>query len=421
MIRKKLKILLILSNFYSDSFPSWPEIVGIYGINFPKKGHEIIWVMPYKCGIFNKVNMIDKKFPNVKIFLIPFTKSSNIVIIGISFILYYFRLLLYLPKLIKKDYHTILQVRDDIIATIISLGVKFYLKIIVTFNYSFPIYEGFFEKYKLKRYSFFLLMYRKFLDIVLKNILLKKVDYVFPISTRMIDQLSERGINKEKMYPIDLGVEPSILKIDDKLKINFIKKYNLENDFIFIYIGTMTKERGIELVIKSFKRLIQNKSNVKLLLVGDVENYLQEMVNELNLEKNVIFTGRLQYLDVPYLIDISYAGLSIIKPLDCFFVSSPCKLFEYMFLKKPVLANIEIPENKNVIESSNGGLLASYNLNDIYNKMKHLIENPLEAKEQGNNGYDWVIENRTFSKKTEKIEKIYNKLLSIHYKNKKQN
>ena len=53
--KNKIRMLLILSDFYDEKKLSWPEVMGIYGINLPKRGHEISWILPYRIGIFNKI------------------------------------------------------------------------------------------------------------------------------------------------------------------------------------------------------------------------------------------------------------------------------------------------------------------------------------------------------------------------------
>ena len=90
----KIRMLLVLVNFFEKERPTWPEVIGIYGTNFHDNRHDIHWIMPHKTGFFNKMKVV--YFRNVKIYLIPFTRSNNIILKALSTIMYQVRLLIFL-------------------------------------------------------------------------------------------------------------------------------------------------------------------------------------------------------------------------------------------------------------------------------------------------------------------------------------
>jgi len=405
-------MLLILSNFYDEDMPSWPEVIGVYGINLPKRGHKIHWIMPYKTKIFHKIKK--ECYNNVGIYLIPFTSSDSRVLKAFSMALYQLRLLIFILESIGKERYNIIQIRDDAIAGIIGVFVKFIFKIPVTFNYSFPFYQGVYEEYKNGFKNFPTLLYWKLMDIILIKIVLKHSNFIFPISIEMAKELERRGIKGKKMFPLPLGIEPKIFESKLSKESAIRKKYCLKgSDFLYIYVGTIAKIRELKTVVKAFKKIVEVNPNAKLLLVGDGDDLqnLKEGVRNWRIDDNVIFTGRAPYWDVPSYIGIADVGLSLIYPRKCYYVSSPCKLFEYMALKKPIIANKEIPEHERVIRDGGNGLLTNYDEDEIADAMLWMMDHREHLNQMGNKGYKWVMKNRTFGEIAEKLEGIYTNLL----------
>jgi len=405
-------MLLILSNFYDENMPSWPKTIAIHGVNLIHKGYNIHWIMPHKTGVFNKIEK--SSYNEVDIYLIPFTTLDDKIAKAISMIIYYFRLLIFLLKTMSKNRYDIVEVKDDAIAGVIALIIKSIFKAPITYNHSFPFYQGAKEAYKSGIAGITTLLYEKIKKIILCKIVLKYVDFIFPVSIEMIYNLEKEGIKKEKMLPIPLGIEPSIFQYSMPKMELLRKKFSLEKKyFVFINVGSMSKMRGTSLIIKAFKKVLKTYPNTKMLLVGDGDDLqnLKEIVKDLGIDNNVIFTGKAPYWDVPSYISIADVGLSIIYPRKCYYVSSPCKLFEYMVLKKPVIANIEIPEHQRVIENSNCGLLIEYDTNQLANAMLWMLEHPKDLEKMGKNGYEWVINNRNFKKMAKKLDSIYVDLL----------
>lgn len=410
-----MKLLLILYNYYTDDMPSWPEIMSIYGHNIPEMGHKVDWILPYKTESVSRI--ILTKYRSANIYLIPFIKNNNILLKGISYIFYYLRLFYFLIK--KGKEYDIIQVRDDVFSSMLAIIVSSVYRRPFVFNYSFPFYQGALDVQKLskKRFSLYLL-YWKVYDIILRNIVFKKADYLLPISEEMVEELCRGGLKKDKMHPIPLGIEPEIFKLNEDRIITREKLGFKENDFIFIQVGSLNKARGLDIIIRAFFKAVKKTSNIKLLFLGNGDNVnaLKELVSSCNLDNSVRFMGNVKYSLVPEYIDISDGSLSIINPLKCYYVCSPCKLFEYLFIGCPVIANEEIPEHRRVIQESKGGLFVKYEENSIAEGMAKLAEiyrtNPIKYREMVASGRTWVINNRSFKDMSAEMEKIYLRLLN---------
>ncbi len=78
---------------------------------------------------------------------------------------------------------------------------------------------------------------------------------------------------------------------------------NIRRDREFVFLGRMVSDKGADLAIKAFSKIVKNgstSSNLRLTMIGDgpERKSLEVMVKNLNLEENVKFTGCLQGADL---------------------------------------------------------------------------------------------------------------------------
>ncbi len=82
----------------------------------------------------------------------------------------------------------------------------------------------------------------------------------------------------------------------NQFKNNLRKELNIEkNDFVFIFIGRLVKDKGVNELVDVFDKLNETIQNVKLLLVGEYEKDLdplkEDTISMIESNKNIISTG----------------------------------------------------------------------------------------------------------------------------------
>ena len=110
---------------------------------------------------------------------------------------------------------------------------------------------------------------------------------------------------------------------------------------------------------------------------------------------------------VPNFIAASDIGVSPVPPFSFYKLSSPIKMFEYMAMGKPVVANQEIPEHKEILEESGGGVLVSFTSEAFADAIIELLDSPEKAKEMGRWGREWVVKNRSYEILARQVEARY--------------
>lgn len=120
----------------------------------------------------------------------------------------------------------------------------------------------------------------------LKNIILKH-NFTKEEKIKVLGNGSSNGIDTNYFNPaLFSNSDEDILK--EKLKIK-------SSDFIFIFIGRLVTDKGINELIRAFKKLNDTNSNIKLLLVGpyehDMDPLLPETIHAINNNENIISAG----------------------------------------------------------------------------------------------------------------------------------
>ncbi|WP_048050647.1 glycosyltransferase family 4 protein [Methanosarcina soligelidi] len=410
MSYRRLKLCLISPNLYSPEMPARPAVTEIYGNYLPSFGHEVRWISP--CLETKEIKMI--KFNQVTIHLVPFYKHSSILGQIVNFVRYYINEYNLLLKICNTEKYDLIQVRNDVFAALIAIYIKKRYNIPFVFQYSFPKEVFKFEKNR-KYYRYLLSYLFGMVQASIQKHVLKKADFVFPISKWMESELIEDGYPKSKMMPLPMGVNPELFNINtDSSKIR--ERYCLTDSTVLLYVGTMDKLRLLDPIIHAFSHVHEVNPNIKLLMVGDGNDrlHLEELSTELGISKDIIFTGQVSYFDIPYFISASNICLSPMSPLKINKVSSPTKLFEYMVMGKPVVANEEIPEQKEVIEESGAGVLVKFQPQSFAYGILELLNDPKSSQVMGENGYKWVIKNRSYECMARQVETIYLELLKSY-------
>ena len=120
------------------------------------------------------------------------------------------------------------------------------------------------------------------------------------------------------------------------------------NGLTILYHGYISMQRKIDNVIKAMSLITD--IDVRLILLGDGPDVgvLKHLVRRSGLEKQVSFEEPVDYEEVPKWINRCDAGILPFQDWDCWNVSSPIKLFEYMACGKPVIVT-NIPAHRDVL------------------------------------------------------------------------
>lgn len=385
-----------------------PPQIGIcsYLTNF---GHQVTWVIWAEVGcqvqpfFFNDVHVYTT--PQIQYF--PNSSLLGRILNKIPNTLGRMRSIL---KIFKEGKYDLIFVRDDVFDGLIAAYIKRRYKVPFVFELSNPLeqeWEGFkTEPIKPKFVYYSIARLNKFIA----TRLLYKADLILPTTKWFKEHLVEQGVPESKLMPYPNGVDIESFLNKDRAVAR--EKYHLNNSKVIIYIGTLGKARCMSVLIQALSKVKKQKEQSKLLMVGegsDKEN-LKRLATELGIGDEVIFTGQVPQSEVPNFIAAADIGVSLVPLFSFYKMSSPIKLFEYMAMAKPVVANEEIPEHKEVLEQSGGGILVPFTAEAFADAIIKLLDNPDKAAEMGRRGREWVVKNRSYEILARQVEERFLKL-----------
>ena len=399
----KINICMLLGLRYGEKMRIAPQI-GIASY-ITKFGHDVTWILSSE-----EIKEIQETtFNDVRVFVVPGSYSEGFTKVIIK-ALYAFRRMRFVFKNFRKERYNMIFVRDGIFDGLLALYIKKRYKIPFVFEIPNPIEQNW-ETHKFySKHKCFWYFVSKIEAHVTMHIL-RKADLVLPTTKWMLEDFAKKGIEKSKMMPYPNGIDTN--RFSNRNGEEIRGRYGLEDSKVVIYIGTLDKLRQLNVLINAFSKVREKKENVKLLMVGDGtdKSNLEKLASELGIKDDVIFTGQVYFNEVPNFIAAVDIGVATMSPLDFNKLSSPIKMFEYMASGKPVVANGEIPEQKEVIEESGGGILVKFKEESFARGILELLDDSERAKEVGKKGHEWVVKNRSYEILAHRLEERYFELL----------
>ena len=208
---------------------------------------------------------------------------------------------------------------------------------------------------------------------------------------KIIANGSSNGINTTFFSPA---------QVSEIEKITLREKLNIQpDDFVFVFVGRIVSDKGINELIKAFSELQTAKNNeltgIKLLLVGGLESYLDplnpETLAEINQNKDIISVGFQQ--DVRPFFAISDA-LAFPSYREGF----PNVVMQAGAMGLPSIVSDINGCNEIIVEGKNGLIIPPKNVEKLKEKMLTLAKDKnLYTKLKGNsrrmieNGYEQSV------------------------------
>lgn len=386
-----------------------PPQIGIcsYLVNF---GHEVSWVIwsegerrvpPFLLnGVRVYVTPDIHYFPGRSLPARMLNKIPNAI-----------RRTRYALSLFKEGSYNLILVRDDVLDGLVAVHIKNRYKVPLVLHLSNPLGQAWeYHKGKSKRYRVLYYVVDRLVRLVAHR-LLREADLILPTTKWFGQHLAGQGLPRSRIVPYPNGVNVGLFQGRDGRDVR--ARYSLSDSAVVIYVGTLDKARQLKVLIEAFAMLRAGRERAKLLVVGkgDDEGNLKDLTGQLGIDKDVIFSGQVAQSEVADFVAAADVGVCPVPPLSFYKLSSPIKLFEYMAAGKPVVANEEIPEHKEVLEQSGGGILVPFTAQGFAGGVMELLNNPGKAAEMGERGRDWVAKNRTYEVLARRLESAFYRVL----------
>ena len=119
---------------------------------------------------------------------------------------------------------------------------------------------------------------------------LKKSDMIATEGDFQLPIIKELGLDKNKAFPIPIGIDPGAVNVFKNNHQNIRKRFNIsKKDLVVLAVNQIAPDKGVDLTINSFALLKKEVGNSKLIIVGDgcLEEMMYNLIKKHNIEKDV--------------------------------------------------------------------------------------------------------------------------------------
>jgi len=242
---------------------------------------------------------------------------------------------------------------------------------------------------------------RKILNFV-ERLTYSSATRVYPNSKGLYDFILQNNFTQSNKLKIiangsSNGIDTAFFSPDQVAEIERVtlrEKLNIQpDDFVFVFVGRIVSDKGINELIKAFSELqtVENKpTGIKLLLVGGLENDLDplnpETLAEINQNKDIISVGFQQ--DVR-----SFFAIADALVFPSYREGFPNVVMQAGAMGLPSIVSDINGCNEIIIEGENGLIIPSKNVEKLKEKMLTLAKDKnLYTELKGNSRR--MIENR---------------------------
>tara|TARA_B100000965_G_scaffold405009_1_gene437514 strand:- start:1389 stop:2549 length:1161 start_codon:yes stop_codon:yes gene_type:complete len=177
--------------------------------------------------------------------------------------------------------------------------------------------------------------------------------------------LSNTYVNTKdiKKTVIKYGIKKPEYNRKEGIKKFYNKFPKLKNKKFLLFLGRFHKKKGCEILIKSIKKMIENKNNVYILMAGPENDYkvkLKKLANKYNLNNN-IFWSNMILGNIKWGAITASNGMVLSSHGENFGVS----LVESLSCSRPVLTTDKVNIYKEILKSK-AGYVSKNNVNSFY-------------------------------------------------------
>ena len=239
---------------------------------------------------------------------------------------------------------------------------------------------------------------------VIENFTYKHADKIIVISEDFKKNIMAKGVPEEKIVVVYNWVDQNAVVNIDRENNKLFDKYNLDlSKFYIEYSGNIGLSQNMDMLLEVMEDLQDNYPDINLVLVGEgaYKVQVEKIVADKQL-KNVVMLPFQPYEDISHVFSLGDVGLVISKP-GTGAASVPSKTWSIMSASRPVLANFDENELKDILAGNECGIFTKAGDKEAFKQsVITLYESRELCKQYGENGRQFVMDNLTREVGTQK-------------------
>lgn len=236
---------------------------------------------------------------------------------------------------------------------------------------------------------------KKYFLKLVNRFILSRMDAVIAVSPTLKKRIEEMGVPQEKLSYISNGVDTG-------------EFYPAPVDFPIpkriLWVGRMSKEKGLDVLIKAMKEILREVPQAQLTLVGDgpEREVIEQMIEEYHLTRHIYLEGFQSHREVS-----KYFRESHIFVLPSIREGFPLVILEALASGLPCVAS-NVGGVKVVIEEGlNGYLVSPSNAEELSRKVVKLLKSVAVVKKMGERAREKIVAHYSWDKIADRTLVLY--------------
>lgn len=260
-------------------------------------------------------------------------------------------------------------------------------------------------------------IFAKLLDKLEQKILLS-ADAVIVLSEIMADILKKSGLNKDgkkSIAVIPCCVDLTKFNINLNRDEDLLKKYGLENKFIFIYLGSLGTCYKFDEMLNFFRVAKRQIDNAHFLILTQTDRRLaEEPIARSNLNLIDFTILSVEPEDVSKYIALSNIALIFIKQTFSNLASCPTKVAECLACGIPVIVNSMMGDIEAIVNENRIGIVVeNFSESEYKIKIKECLEIIGQSRDLAQRCFQAASEKLSLKMGIDRYREVYNRIASL--------
>lgn len=226
----------------------------------------------------------------------------------------------------------------------------------------------------------------------------------FLIKNSIVKSSNSFVLGKGSISGVDINRFVPNINVKNEIRNEFGLK---ENEVVYMFLGRMNTDKGINELAEAFNRLRIKYSNVRLLLVGGDEENMTPIVKEKVSDiESVLFYG------------VTPKPERLLQACDVFCLPSyregfGTSIIEASLLEKPIICSDTYGLMETIVENKTGLRHKVADANSLYFAMEKLVNNKDLRTHLGKGGRTYVLENFSAKDISKKWLEFYKQIFNV--------
>lgn len=238
---------------------------------------------------------------------------------------------------------------------------------------------------------------------------MKEANHIVTISNSLKNYIVSRGIDPDRITVVPNAVDSSYFT-PRSADVQLIDKYDLKGKTVIGFIGSITVYEGLDTLLRAVKKIIRPDLVVLIVGTGAALDRLKTLAKRLDIEKHVIFAGRVPFQQVRNYYSIMDIFPFPRIPSDVSQLVTPLKPYEAMAMRKTVLVSNLAALREMVIDGDTGLYFRPGDIDDLAEKLNYLISDESARWGLASRGREWVVKNRDWRDISKQYRSVYEQL-----------